>query len=487
MKTLNELIANLSLKSIHGNPVQEVRNICFDSRSAGPGDLFVALRGTGSDGHRFIDAAILKGVAGVVCETLPESLQEDCCYLECKDSHEALGLLASAYYDHPSRQLRLTGVTGTNGKTSVATLLYELFFEMGFGTGLISTIVNKVNRRQVATTYTTPDPVQLNSLLAAMVKEGCDYCFMEVSSHAVDQKRIAGLHFAGGIFTNLTHDHLDYHKTFRAYLEAKKSFFDQLPPDSFALVNVDDRNGKVMVQNCEARISTYSIRSMADFRCRVIENGFHGLQLQLDGEELWVNMIGRFNASNLAAVYGTARLLGQDKMQVLSLLSNMKPVNGRFNFIRGARGITGIIDYAHTPDALKNVLETINEIRGNQGDLITVVGAGGNRDAAKRPVMAGIAADLSNRVILTSDNPRNEEPGDILRQMESGIGKDQAGRTLIIENRKEAIKTACALSQPGDIILIAGKGHETYQEIKGVRYPFDDMEILREALNANQS
>lgn len=486
MKTLNELIGNLSLKSIHGNPGREIRYICFDSRAAGPGDLFVALRGTNADGHRFIDKAVLQGAVAVVCESLPASLDEDCCYLECENSHEALGFLASAFYDHPSGQLKLTGVTGTNGKTSVATLLHELFLGLGFGAGLISTIVNKVNQRQVAATHTTPDPVQLNSLLAGMVNEGCNYCFMEVSSHAIDQKRIAGLHFAGGIFTNLTHDHLDYHKTFRAYLEAKKAFFDQLPQDSFALVNVDDRNGKVMVQNCEARISSYSIRTMADFRCRVMESGFHGLQLQLDGEELWVNLIGRFNASNLAAVYGTARLLGQEKMQVLSLLSSMKPVNGRFNFIRSVNGITGIVDYAHTPDALKNVLETINEIRGNQGDLITVVGAGGNRDAAKRPVMAGIASSFSNRVILTSDNPRNEEPGDILRQMESGINEDQASRTLIIENRKEAIKTACALSKPGDIVLIAGKGHETYQEIKGVRYPFDDMEILREALNANQ-
>lgn len=486
MKRLNDLIGEMTLKSIHGDPGREIRTICFDSRMAGPGDLFVALRGTVADGHRYIDTAHRQGAVGIVCESLPDALDPDCCYLECENSHEALGLLASAFYGHPSRQLKLTGVTGTNGKTSVVTLLHELFLRLGYGAGMISTIVNKVNQHQIPATHTTPDPVQLNGLLARMVSEGCEYCFMEVSSHAIDQKRISGLQFAGGIFTNLTHDHLDYHKTFRAYLEAKKAFFDQLPLGSFALVNIDDRNGKIMVQNCGAKVSTYSIRTMAEFRCRVMENGFHGLQLRMDGEELWVKMIGRFNASNLTAVYGTARLLGQEKMQVLSILSTMEPVNGRFNYIRTPDGITGIVDYAHTPDALKNVLETINEIRGNQGNLITVAGAGGNRDAAKRPVMAGIAAGLSNRVILTSDNPRNEDPNSILQQMKSGIDEDQSGRTLVIENRKEAIKTACALCKPGDIILIAGKGHETYQEINGVRYPFDDMQVLREALNTNQ-
>ena len=391
-----------------------------------------------------------------------------------------MGIMASSWFGNPSEKLKLTGVTGTNGKTTIVTLLYRLFMELGYGTGLISTIINKVNTAEVPASHTTPDPIMLNELLARMVKEGCEYCFMEVSSHAADQLRIAGLTFRGGVFTNLTHDHLDYHKTFDAYLQAKKSFFDALPAGAFALVNKDDRNGKVMLQNTLAFKYTYSLQSMADFRCKILENEFSGLHISIDGLEAWFKLIGNFNASNLLAVFASAMLLGQEKTEVVTILSRMQPVDGRFNYIRSSDNVTNIVDYAHTPDALKNVLETINAIRGNNEQLITVVGAGGNRDAAKRPVMANIACTLSNRVILTSDNPRNEDPETILAAMMEGVGKQHARKVLVIENRLEAIKTACALAKPGDIILVAGKGHENYQEIKGVRHHFDDREVVCE-------
>ncbi|MEI6682624.1 MAG: UDP-N-acetylmuramoyl-L-alanyl-D-glutamate--2,6-diaminopimelate ligase [Bacteroidota bacterium] len=476
---LTHIIDLIAAVSVSGPTGMTITGLQFDSRRVIPGNLFFAVRGTTSDGHDFIEKALLNGAAAIVCEALPKELKEGVCYIAANDSNHALGLIASGYYGNPSAKLKLVGVTGTNGKTTIVTLLHQLFLGLGFGAGLISTIINKVNNSEVPATHTTPDPVSLNALLAAMVQEGCEYCFMEVSSHAVDQQRIAGLTFRGAIFTNLTHDHLDYHKTFDAYLQAKKRFFDHLPAEAFALVNRDDRNGRVMIQNSVASKYTFSLQSMADFRCRILENEFEGLHLSMDGLEAWFKLIGNFNASNLLAVYAAAMLLGQAKTEVVTILSRLEPVDGRFNYIRSSDNITAIIDYAHTPDALKNVLETINSIRGNNEQLITVVGAGGNRDAAKRPVMAGIACNLSNRVILTSDNPRNEEPQAILDDMVKGVEMHQSHKVLVIVNRLEAIKTACALAKPGDIILVAGKGHETYQEIKGVRHPFDDREIVR--------
>jgi len=480
MIQLSDLIAQIATVQVTGPTCIQVTGLQFDSRLVIPGNIFFAVRGTASDGHDFIGVASEKGAIAIVCEQLPSRTGEDICYIVVEKSSLALGIMASAYYGNPSEKLKLTGVTGTNGKTTTVTLLHQLFMDLGYGTGLISTIVNKVNMTEAPASHTTPDPIRLNELLAAMVNEGCEYCFMEVSSHAVDQQRIAGLTFRGGIFTNLTHDHLDYHKTFEAYLQAKKTFFDTLPASAFALVNKDDRNGKVMLQNTLASKHTYSLLSMADFRCRIIENEFNGLHLNIDGLEAWFKLIGNFNAYNLLAVYATATLLGQEKTEVITILSRMEPVAGRFNYIRSSEHVTAIVDYAHTPDALKNVLDTINTIRGHNEQLITVVGAGGNRDKTKRPVMANIACTLSNRVILTSDNPRNEDPEMILADMRQGVEKHQSGKVLVIANRLEAIKTACALAKPGDIILIAGKGHENYQEIKGVKHHFDDREVVRE-------
>ncbi len=482
---LTDIIDLIVTVSVSGPIGLTINGLQFDSRKVSPGNLFFAVRGTTSDGHDFIEKAVLNGAVAIVCEALPGDLKEDICYIGVGDCSNAMGLIASGYYGNPSGKLKLVGVTGTNGKTTIVTLLHKLFLSLGYGAGLISTIINKVNNTGVPATHTTPDPVSLNALLAAMVQEGCEYCFMEVSSHAIDQQRIAGLTFAGAIFTNLTHDHLDYHRTFDAYLQAKKRFFDQLTAEAFALVNRDDRNGKVMIQNSAASKYTFSLQSMADFRCRILENEFEGLHLSMDGLEAWFKLIGNFNASNLLAVYAAAILLGQEKTEVVTILSRLEPVDGRFNYIRSAGNITAIVDYAHTPDALKNVLETINSIRGNHEQLITVVGTGGNRDAAKRPVMAGIACNLSNRVILTSDNPRNEEPQAILDDMLKGVEMHHSRKVLVIVNRLEAIKTACALAKPGDIILIAGKGHETYQEINGIRHHFDDREIVREIFQNN--
>ena len=480
MMQLRDIIADAAVLQVTGSTDITVTGLQFDSRKVMPGNLFFAVGGTSSDGHDFIEMAVKKGASAIVCERIPDSPENDVCYIQVEKSSMALGIMASAVHGNPSGKLKLVGVTGTNGKTTIVTLLHRLFFELGYGTGLISTIVNKINTTEIPASHTTPDPLQLNELLANMANEGCEYCFMEVSSHAVDQQRIAGLTFRGGIFTNLTHDHLDYHKTFDAYLQAKKAFFDNLPAEAFALANKDDRNGKVMIQSTRALKFMFSLQSMADFRCKILENEFQGLHLNIDGLEAWFKLIGSFNASNLLAVYATAMLLGQDKTNVVTILSRMEPVDGRFNYIRSSNQVTAIVDYAHTPDALKNVLETINTIRGNNEQLITVVGAGGNRDAAKRPVMAGIACNLSNRVILTSDNPRNEEPGAILADMLKGVEMHQSKKVLVIENRLEAIKTACALAKSGDIILVAGKGHETYQEIKGVRHHFDDREVVRE-------
>jgi UDP-N-acetylmuramoyl-L-alanyl-D-glutamate--2,6-diaminopimelate ligase len=480
MMLLCEIIGHEGVTGITGRTDIPISGLQFDSRKVMPGNLFFAVRGTTSDGHEFIVKAIEKGASAVVCEQLPVVIPEGITFVATTNSSMALGVMASRFYGNPSEKLKLIGVTGTNGKTTTVTLLHNLFFEFGFGTGLISTITNMINQVEVPATHTTPDPVQLNELLARMVSEGCEYCFMEVSSHAVDQQRIAGLTFAGGIFTNLTHDHLDYHKTFDAYLQAKKSFFDHLPAEAFALVNKDDKNGKVMIQNTLAAKYTYSLQAMADFRCRIIENQFHGIHLNLDGKEAWFRLIGTFNAYNLLTVYATAVLLGQDRTMVLTRLSRMEPVAGRFNYVMSPNRVTAIVDYAHTPDALKNVLETINEIRTHNEQLITVVGAGGNRDVTKRPIMAKIAANLSDQVILTSDNPRNEEPETILSEMRSGVEIPRLKKVLVIVNRLEAIRTACALAKPGDIILVAGKGHENYQEIKGVRHHFDDKEVLQE-------
>lgn len=475
---LSDLLNNTRIVEISGPVSIRVEGLAFDSRAVKKGDLFFAVPGSVSDGHDFIDAALDNGAVAIVCERWPSSFRHEITYIRVDQAAIALGELASAHFGHPSRKISLVGVTGTNGKTTTATLLFNLFRSLGYGCGLISTIVNKINDTDIPATHTTPDPIRLNEWMAQMVDSGCSHCFMEVSSHALDQSRVAGLRFKGGIFTNLTHDHLDYHKTFDAYLKAKKKFFDNLPAEAFALVNKDDKNGVVMLQNTMASKYTYSLRGMADFRGKVLENRFHGLLMNLDGEEVWFHLIGLFNAYNLLSVYAAAILSGQDKMQVLTALSTEQPVAGRFNYVRSNTGITAIVDYAHTPDALQNVLDTINSIRQRHEQLITIVGAGGNRDKAKRPVMAAIACRLSDRVILTSDNPRFEEPEAILAEMQTGVEPEHQKKVLTIVNRLEAIRTACALARNGDIILVAGKGHEPYQEIKGTRYPFNDKEVL---------
>ena len=482
MKRLGDLLEKAGVTEVLGSVDIEIHSLKFDSRTVEPGCLYFAVKGTASDGHQFISDALKSGAVAVVCEQIPENPQGKATFILVNDSSYAKAVIASNFYGNPSFHLNLVGVTGTNGKTTTVTLLHQLFQKLGTKAGLISTIRNKIQDRNLASTHTTPDPVQLNELLAQMVEEGCTHCFMEVSSHAIVQHRITGLSFRGGIFTNLTHDHLDYHKTFDAYLKAKKSFFDDLPGSTFALINKDDRNGKMMVQNTKASISTYSMQSMADFHCRILENQFQGLHLSMDGMDCWFRLIGSFNAYNLLAVYATAVLLGEERQQVLTLLSLCEPVDGRFNYLRTPDEIVAIVDYAHTPDALQNVLGTIHSIRTRKEKIITVVGAGGNRDVAKRPIMAKIACNLSDRVILTSDNPRFEEPEAILDDMKKGIEPQFAKKVLVIVNRKEAIKTACALAHAGDIILVAGKGHETYQEIKGVRYPFDDKMVLKEVL-----
>jgi UDP-N-acetylmuramoyl-L-alanyl-D-glutamate--2,6-diaminopimelate ligase len=472
----------VEVNEVSGSLDIEIQSLKFDSRTIEPGCLYFAVKGTNSDGHQFISDAVKSGAVAVVCETIPENLKGQATIILVNDSSYAKAIIASNYFGNPSMHLNLVGVTGTNGKTTTVTLLYQLFEKLGYKAGLLSTIQNKIQDRAIAATHTTPDPVQLNELLAQMVNEGCTYCFMEISSHALVQNRVTGLSFRGGIFTNITHDHLDYHKTFEAYLKAKKSFFDGLSESAFALINKDDRNGKTMVQNTKASVSTYSMQSMADYRCRILENQFGGLHLSVDGMECWFRLIGSFNAYNLLAVYSTAILLGEEKQNVLTMLSLCEPVAGRFNYIRTPDAITAIVDYAHTPDALQNVLGTIQSIRSHKEKIITVVGAGGNRDVSKRPLMAKIACDLSDRLILTSDNPRFEKPEAILDDMKKGIEPQFEKKVLVIVNRKEAIRTACAMAQPGDIILVAGKGHETYQEINGVRYPFDDKMILNEVL-----
>ncbi len=479
-KRLSECIKNLDVLEKVGDADPFVDKITFDSREAVPHSVFIATRGTRVDGHNFIQNAIASGALAVVCEELPGGNHPNLTFVKVEDSQKALAYIAKNYYDAPSSELKLVGITGTNGKTTIASLLYHAARFMGFKAGLFSTVGIFINDQKVEATHTTPDIVTLNRLMRQMVDVGCDYCFMEVSSHAIHQKRVEGLEFAGGIFTNITHDHLDYHKTFDEYIRVKKQFFDQLPETAFALTNLDDKHGKVMHQNTRATKKTYSLREIASYRAKIVEGLFEGMQLSIDGQEFWTPFVGRFNASNLLAVYGTGVELGWSPNELLVAMSKLKPVGGRFETVRSPLGVTGIVDYAHTPDALKNVLEAINKIRQPGQTLITVVGAGGNRDTNKRPLMAAEAVKGSSKVILTSDNPRNEEPQRIINDMLKGIEFSQQIKVLSIPDRREAIRTACSIARPGDIVLVAGKGHETYQEIKGKRIHFDDREILKE-------
>ena len=476
---LDKLLQGVEVRSLVGDGTVAVGRLEFDSRKVVPGTLFFATRGTQADGHAYIPAAVAAGAAAVVCEELPAERPAGVTFVQVPDSTVALGQVASAFYGHPSRRLKLVGVTGTNGKTTTATLLYRMFRRLGYKAGLISTVVYCVDEREIPSTHTTPDSIRLNAMMAEMVEAGCDYCFMEVSSHSLVQHRTAGLAFVGGIFSNITHDHLDYHKTFAEYIRAKKLFFDGLPAGAFALTNADDRNGMVMVQNTKATVKTYALQSFADFRCRIVETLLDGMLLNLDGSEVWVKFLGRFNAYNLTSVYATALLLDARRDEVLRILSDLTSVDGRFDPIHSKEGVTAIVDYAHTPDALQNVIGTINEIRKKDQRLYVVVGCGGNRDATKRPEMAKIAVDGSDMAVLTSDNPRLEEPGAIIEQMKSGL--EPGARYLAITDRREAIKAAVALARPGDIILVAGKGHETYQDVGGVKHHFDDREEVRAA------
>lgn len=481
MRLLKEILYKAGIEEVIGNTNASVNGISINSMEVKASQMYVALRGTRVDGHSFIQQAIDKGATAILCETLPDVIQSGINYVKVKNTHLALAEVCANFFNHPSTKLKLIGITGTNGKTTTATLLYKMFISLGYKVGLLSTVENRVNEKVIPATHTTPDPIQLNKLLSQMVFEECEYCFMEVSSHAVVQHRIMGLQFAGGVFTNITHDHLDYHKTFDEYIKAKKGFFDILPESAFALVNIDDKNGMVMVQNTKATKKTYSLHTMSDFRCRIIENNFGGLLLMIDNMEVLCRLIGSFNAYNLLSIYATAISLGIDKQAALTALSLLDSVSGRFEYVNSSNKIIGIVDYAHTPDALKNVLGTINDIRTRNEKVITIVGCGGNRDAAKRPVMAQIASEYSDKVILTSDNPRNEEPQTIIEQMRAGVPAQHTAKVMAITDRREAIKVACNLAKPGDIILLAGKGHETYQEIKGVKYPFDDKEILQES------
>lgn len=478
---LNQLIKDCQPVQTVGEEGREVKSVQIDSRRVQPGDLFVALRGTQVDGHEYIEKAIGQGATAVACESLPQHVSEDVTYLVYPDTELAVGPLATACAGNPSQRMKLVGVTGTNGKTTIATVLYNMFRRMGYKCGLCSTVCNYIDGRPIPTECTTPDAVTLNNLLGQMADEGCEYAFMEVSSHSVAQHRIGGLTFAGGIFTNLTRDHLDYHKTFENYRDAKKAFFDALPREAFAVTNADDRNGMVMVQNTRAQVKTYSARGAADFRGRILEESFEGMNLEMDGREVFVQFVGRFNVSNLLAVYAAAVLLGVEPDEALVQLSAMKPVNGRFESIRSPKGVTAIVDYAHTPDALVNVLQTINDVLQHRGECWTVCGAGGNRDRGKRPIMAKVAVENSDRVIITSDNPRFEDPQTIIDDMLAGLSEEQRQSVLSIVDRREAIRTACMLAKPGDVILVAGKGHEDYQIVQGVKHHFDDHEVIREA------
>ncbi|WP_080058867.1 UDP-N-acetylmuramoyl-L-alanyl-D-glutamate--2,6-diaminopimelate ligase [Spirosoma aerolatum] len=480
---LKNLLYKIPLLATSGSMETHITALAMDSRKVGPGSLFIAVRGTVTDGHNYIETAIKQGASAILCEELPANPSPGVTYVQVQNSARSMGLIAANFYEHPSQKVKLVGVTGTNGKTSVATLLFRLFRALGYRCGLLSTVQNQIDDEVIPTTHTTPDVITINQLLVTMLAHGCTHVFMEVSSHAVVQERIAGLTFAGAIFTNITHDHLDFHGTFDNYIRAKKGFFDQLPASAFALTNVDDKRGLVMLQNTAARKETYSLQTLASFKGKVIADSLFGLHMQLDGHEVWFKLIGRFNAYNLLSVYGTAVLLGEDPAEVLMLLSGITPPPGRFEQVVSDDKIVGIVDYAHTPDALQNVLETINGLRQANEQIITVVGCGGNRDAAKRPIMAEIACRFSNRVILTSDNPRNEDPMAILEQMQAGVPPIDFKKTTTIEDRHEAIRQAVSLANPHDIILVAGKGHETYQEIKGIKYDFDDRAVLREAFS----
>ncbi len=480
---LRDILYGLDCNVTHTSNV-EIDNITFDSRKASKGSLFVAQVGVHVDGHKYIDTAIQQGATAILCQTLPEKILPNVSYIRVENSDNALGIIADNYFGHPSRKLKLIGITGTNGKTTTVTLLHRMFRMNGYHTGLLSTIVNKIDEKEIPATHTTPDALELNELLSKMVAAGCQYCFIEVSSHSVVQQRIAGLTFAGGIFSNITHDHLDFHKTMANYVAAKKGFFDQLPKEAFALTNCDDRNGMVMVQNTAAKTYTYSLQRMADFKCKVLEDSFQGLQLELNGKEVYTRLVGRFNAYNLTAIYGAAVLSGIVPDEALRLLSQLHAAEGRFEYVNG-KGITAIVDYAHTPDALENVIDTINEIRKPSQMLITVVGCGGDRDKTKRPEMAQIAARKSDRLILTSDNPRTEDPDDILNDMESGLSNEEKCNTVRITDRRQAIRTAAMMAKENDIILIAGKGHEKYQEINGVRHHFDDREEIEKLIINN--
>lgn len=477
MIILKEILSDIEVLDIRGDENVQITSIAFDSRMVAEGGLFVAQKGTVVDGHTYIEEVVKKGVVAVVCEVFPENISEKICYIKVANASKVLGLLASAFYGYPSRELQLVGVTGTNGKTSVATLLYDLFRKLGYPSGLLSTNANFIDGEEYKATHTTPDAVQLNALLRKMVDAGCAYCFIEVSSHALVQNRVAGLVFRGGVFTNLTHDHLDYHKTFLDYLKAKKSFFDHLSKESFALVNIDDRNGRVMTQNTDAQQYSYAIKSLSDYHLKVVERHFDTTLLAFDGIEVWTNFIGDFNAYNLLSVYATASLLGIEKNEILLTLSTLKPVKGRFDTYTSPKGVTAVVDYAHTPDALENVLKTLKELV-RKGKIITVVGAGGNRDKSKRPEMARIACEWSQRVILTSDNPRDEVPEQIVAEMYRGVPENRKRETVCVVDRREALKMAGMLAEKNDVILIAGKGHETYQEIKGERSYFNDKEEI---------
>jgi len=484
MTNLKDILYKVNIVEVIGTTDIEVKAICFDSREVEKDGLFIAVRGTQADGHDFIEDAIEGGATAIVGEKIPDKIAKNISYISVQDSSMALGVIADNFYDNPSTKLELLGITGTNGKTTLVTLLYDLFKDMGHKVGLLSTIVNRINEEEVPASYTTPDAIQINKYLSKMVKAGCGYCFIEVSSHAIHQNRIAGLQFKGGVFTNISHDHLDYHQSFDEYLRVKKVFFDRLSQKGFALTNIDDKRGKIMLQNTVAKKYTYSLKTTADFRGKVIENTFDGLILHIDGEELHSGLIGEFNGYNLLTTYAVAKLLEQDKIPVLRGLSNLKGAEGRFEHILSEEKIIGIVDYAHTPDALEKVLATIEKVRTKNEKVIIVVGCGGDRDKAKRPLMAKIACEYGDQVLLTSDNPRSEDPEVIIKDMQAGVLPHQAKKVLAITNRKEAIKTACSIAQPADIVLIAGKGHEKYQEINGMKYPFDDKEILMEALKA---
>ena len=477
---LNEVLKNITPIKIVGNDNVEITGVNIDSRRIKAGHLFVAIRGTQVDGHQFIDKAIELGADAVLCEELPEKLSGHVTYVQVESTEDAVGKVATLFYGNPSHKLKLVGVTGTNGKTTIATLLYNMFRKFGYKVGLLSTVCNYIDDVEVPADHTTPDPIELNELLAKMVEAGCEYAFMECSSHAIHQKRIGGLKFAGGLFTNLTRDHLDYHKTFENYRNAKKAFFDGLPKDAFAITNADDKNGMIMVQNTKATVKTYSIRSMADFRARILECHFEGMYLEIDGREVGVQFIGKFNVSNLLAVYGAAIMLGKKPEDILLVLSTLHSVSGRLEPIHSPEGFTAIVDYAHTPDALANVLNAIHEVLDGKGHVITVCGAGGNRDKGKRPLMAQEAVRQSDKVIITSDNPRFEDPQEIINEMLAGLNEQQMRKVISIVDRKEAIRTACMMAQKGDVVLVAGKGHENYQEIKGVKHHFDDKEVLHE-------